>query len=179
MWKLTYCLQFSKFMFSILQKKVRKVTFFILQEFFDHIPSRFISFVYSPIPISFFQFMFVLNSRFFPQNWKTLNIVNQGFYDIFNCWGACCLWSRWRCCYLGGASFVRLICWFILISQSIKLVQPVPWEIRHFYGLMQKRVWKSYSENVRKSIETQFLWFFCFDHVVNVRETGNLIGFSQ
>ena len=60
---------------------------------------------------------------------------------------------------------VRLSHWFIFISQSIKIVKSVPWEIRHFYNLFQERISKSHWKIFEKCIELQFLLFetlFCF-----------------
>ena len=36
---------------------------------------------------------------------------------------------------------------FVSVADSVwspKILKPVPWEIRHFYSLLQKRVWKSH-----------------------------------
>ena len=107
----------------ILQKKVWRVSFFVLLEFLKYLPSRLFLLLCS-LRLIFFQCIFVLSTRFVPENWtlgfEVLNFVNRVSISLtVEVHGVNAVGGRARGggggggggkggCYLAGANFVRL-----------------------------------------------------------------------
>ena len=143
----------------ILQKKVCRVSFFVLQEFLNYLPSRLFLLLCSPRLI-FFQCIFVLSTRFIPQNWKVLNFVNKFsislIVEVHGVNGV-------------GEGAVSLIHFYLLKYQNC-----ITSALRDqaFLQFVPRACFKKPLKNIRKMYRTSvpairnfILTFFCFDDV--------------
>ena len=165
----------------ILQKKVWRVSFFVLLEFLKYLPSRLFLLLCSPRLI-FFQCIFVLSTKFVPENWQVL-LIRVSISLIVEVHGVNGVGE-------GAVIWVEPIL-FVSVTDSflslkvLKLYNQCP-EKSGICTICSKslfqKVIEKYSKNVSivSSCYSKLCFaFFCFDDVTNTRETRSLIVFFQ
>ena len=164
----------------ILQKKVWRVSFFVLQEFLKYLPSRLFLLLCSPRLI-FFQCIFVLSTKFVPENWKVL-LIRVSISLIVEVHGVNGVGE-------GAVIWVEPIL-FVSVTDSflslkvLKLYNHCP-ERSGISTICSKSVCKKPFKNIQKLYRTSvpairnfvLFFFFCFEDATSTRETRSLFFF--